>query len=133
MCCKLYVVVDIFCFRQKTAYEMRISYWSSNVCSSDLGRGPDGMEGAVQAEPGVDVAREIVGRGDNRLQRCPHEGVAMFLAPGEGACITPQEGKVGREVDRKSGVLGKGGSVRFYFGGRGDHKNKKTLTPFTQS
>src|SRR3546814_3393550 len=25
-----------FCFRQKTAYEMRISDWSSDVCSSDL-------------------------------------------------------------------------------------------------
>src|SRR3546814_7983050 len=27
----------IFLFRQKTAYEMRISDWSSDVCSSDLG------------------------------------------------------------------------------------------------
>src|SRR3546814_13963333 len=28
---------DRFCFfKQKTAYEMRISYWSSDVCSSDL-------------------------------------------------------------------------------------------------
>src|SRR3546814_10378424 len=26
----------IFCFKQKTAYEMRISDWSSDVCSSDL-------------------------------------------------------------------------------------------------
>src|SRR3546814_10093133 len=25
-----------FCFTQKTAYEMRISDWSSDVCSSDL-------------------------------------------------------------------------------------------------
>src|SRR3546814_9683870 len=25
-----------FFFKQKTAYEMRISYWSSDVCSSDL-------------------------------------------------------------------------------------------------
>src|SRR3546814_6106434 len=27
----------IFFFKQKTAYEMRISDWSSDVCSSDLG------------------------------------------------------------------------------------------------
>src|SRR3546814_8148585 len=27
----------IFLFKQKTAYEMRISDWSSDVCSSDLG------------------------------------------------------------------------------------------------
>src|SRR3546814_639176 len=26
----------LFCFKQKTAYEMRISDWSSGVCSSDL-------------------------------------------------------------------------------------------------
>src|SRR3546814_5135585 len=27
---------DLFFFKQKTAYEMRISDWSSDVCSSDL-------------------------------------------------------------------------------------------------
>src|SRR3546814_15372819 len=27
-----------FLFKQKTAYEMRIRYWSSDVCSSDLSR-----------------------------------------------------------------------------------------------
>src|SRR3546814_7891545 len=26
----------LFCFKQNTAYEMRISDWSSDVCSSDL-------------------------------------------------------------------------------------------------
>src|SRR3546814_6392386 len=26
----------LFCFKQKTAYEMRIKDWSSDVCSSDL-------------------------------------------------------------------------------------------------
>src|SRR3546814_19845628 len=30
------LVVIIFFFKQKTAYEMRISDWSSDVCSSDL-------------------------------------------------------------------------------------------------
>src|SRR3546814_2868914 len=28
--------VLLFFFKQKTAYEVRISYWSSDVCSSDL-------------------------------------------------------------------------------------------------
>src|SRR3546814_4643652 len=28
----------LFCFKQQTAYEMRISDWSSDVCSSDLDR-----------------------------------------------------------------------------------------------
>src|SRR3546814_3927172 len=30
------VVFFVFFFKQKTAYEMRISDWSSDVCSSDL-------------------------------------------------------------------------------------------------
>src|SRR3546814_2308048 len=32
-------VVLVFFFKQKTAYEMRISDWSSDVCSSDLPAG----------------------------------------------------------------------------------------------
>src|SRR3546814_870099 len=35
-------VYDVFFFKQKTAYEMRISDWSSDVCSSDLSRYPRG-------------------------------------------------------------------------------------------
>src|SRR3546814_1681022 len=31
-------VILLFFFKQKTAYEMRISDWSSDVCSSDLAR-----------------------------------------------------------------------------------------------
>src|SRR3546814_3409292 len=30
------LLVYVFFFKQKTAYEMRISDWSSDVCSSDL-------------------------------------------------------------------------------------------------
>src|SRR3546814_2535190 len=33
---KLIVCIFCFFFKQKTAYEMRISDWSSDVCSSDL-------------------------------------------------------------------------------------------------
>src|SRR3546814_9303101 len=38
-----------FFFKQKTAYEMRISYWSSDVCSSDL----------LQDLPHVDIMKPI--------------------------------------------------------------------------
>src|SRR3546814_4301961 len=36
-----FLLCDIFCFffKQKTAYEWRISDWSSDVCSSDLDNG----------------------------------------------------------------------------------------------
>src|SRR3546814_15776205 len=30
------MVIEVYFFKQKTAYEMRISDWSSDVCSSDL-------------------------------------------------------------------------------------------------
>src|SRR3546814_9401579 len=35
--CSRDVDKNFFFFKQKTAYEMRISDWSSDVCSSDLG------------------------------------------------------------------------------------------------
>src|SRR3546814_6245101 len=38
--CSIYVLLFFF-FKQKTAYEMRISDWSSDVCSSDLRPGHD--------------------------------------------------------------------------------------------
>src|SRR3546814_2882422 len=34
--CSGFICVWFFFFKQKTAYEMRISDWSSDVCSSDL-------------------------------------------------------------------------------------------------
>src|SRR3546814_3912853 len=44
--CVVWWVVEVFFFKQKTAYEMRIRDWSSDVCSSDLLDHPD-----VEAEP----------------------------------------------------------------------------------
>src|SRR3546814_10047148 len=46
--------VLFFFFKQKTAYEMRISDWSSDVCSSDLAFGC----GATQRE----IACELIDR-----------------------------------------------------------------------
>src|SRR3546814_10133296 len=43
----LYVLSSFFFFKQKTAYEMRISDWSSDVCSSDL------IATAPQLDPGL--------------------------------------------------------------------------------
>src|SRR3546814_10631760 len=36
----MFVNIFVFFFKQKTAYEMRISDWSSDGCSSDLRRPP---------------------------------------------------------------------------------------------
>src|SRR3546814_5706331 len=40
MCVCICSTTNFFFFKQKTAYEMRISDWSSDVCSSDLGTRP---------------------------------------------------------------------------------------------
>src|SRR3546814_6644206 len=48
-----------FFFKQKTAYEMRISDWSSDVCSSDLqDRGQETDIAAEQPETAVDIGDE---------------------------------------------------------------------------
>src|SRR3546814_4304117 len=44
--CGLDMIDVFFFFKQKTAYDMRISDWSSDVCSSDLSAGPEEMEPA---------------------------------------------------------------------------------------
>src|SRR3546814_5826227 len=106
-----------FFFKQKTAYEMRISDWSSDVCSSDLlAVGQDavvqhGGDDALALDPldlqlhqavveqqdvaGVDVARQAE------------------VADADLAFVA------GRRVgDRKSVVSGKSGSVSVDIGGR---------------
>src|SRR3546814_4705714 len=45
------MILLIFFYKQKTAYEMRISDWSSDVCSSDLRIGRDRDRGNVLAVP----------------------------------------------------------------------------------
>src|SRR3546814_7588139 len=45
-----------FCFKQKTAYEMRISDWSSGVCASDL---PDSLlHGRLENGRGYRIAKK---------------------------------------------------------------------------
>src|SRR3546814_4672905 len=51
------VVSCFFFFKQKTAYEMRISDWSSDVCSSDLPPAGDGT-GTQKPDPGLLLAGE---------------------------------------------------------------------------
>src|SRR3546814_18691643 len=77
-----------FLFKQKTAYEMRISDWSSDVCSSDLGTAAGGQDERPAGEQPRDhpalalakialaKAREDVGDG--------HAGGALDLVVGVG-------------------------------------------------
>src|SRR3546814_1330672 len=91
----------VFFFKQKTAYEMRISDWSSDVCSSDLAAGqamveqvecrqggrrrttefkhrPRGLREFAQLSPAVDQGAlryhdaVQIGRASGRERVCPY-------------------------------------------------------------
>src|SRR3546814_2176982 len=71
-------VLLFFFFKQKTAYEMRISDWSSDVCSSDLLRlaGPPapGVE-ALGADASVlEEALNLLGSGGLAAKPCRQRG-----------------------------------------------------------
>src|SRR3546814_5486951 len=65
--CHLVLMRCLFFFKQKTAYEMRISDWSSDVCSSDLWRsasrrpcsGPRPIRGAWASGCGRSEERRV--------------------------------------------------------------------------
>src|SRR3546814_8445571 len=63
----LFVVLVFFFFKQKTAYEMRISDWSSDVCSSDLNFGISGFIEQDDAEAWQGIQRVAQGPVGRRL------------------------------------------------------------------
>src|SRR3546814_3522576 len=85
----------VFFFKQKTAYEMRISDWSSDVCSSDLfafvmqglGSGPISLFGTPEQKrrwlPGVANGSKIA-------------ALAMS-EPDAGSDVRSEERRVGEE------------------------------------
>src|SRR3546814_4475900 len=96
----VYVFVFFFFFKQKTAYEMRISDWSSDVCSSDLvGRRQDGHAGRGRHLPdsGQRLDPADPGHGeveDHQLGLVPADEVDG-LAPVGG--LRSEERRVGKE------------------------------------
>src|SRR3546814_8076600 len=68
--CCLYV---FFFFRQKTAYDFRISDWSSVVCSSDLGAALAKRHERRQRERQEEERRRQRPRLDERERRRGHE------------------------------------------------------------
>src|SRR3546814_7539874 len=53
----LFCAFCVFLFKQKTAYEMRISDWSSDVCSSDLQRQQGGRDRGHARREGERILR----------------------------------------------------------------------------
>src|SRR3546814_3768899 len=84
-----------FFFKQKTAYEMRISDWSSDVCSSDLGPAlldpRQQIEGVLVRQDHIedrDVAGAVLDTATQgrRGAGCLH-----------GVALRPEERRVGKE------------------------------------
>src|SRR3546814_10786794 len=72
----VFILIDFFFFKQKTAYEMRISDWSSDVCSSDLlllGHGHRGDEQAEADHGGKEENGASVKEQERAPQRHPED------------------------------------------------------------
>src|SRR3546814_9816392 len=133
-----FFVVDsefFFFFKQKTAYELRISDWSSDVCSSDL------VESASLALN--TPAARLIARGEERfllldevealqaskalvVDACRH----VVRDAGTAVSLARRPVLFALARDRKSGVEGKSVSVRVDLGGRRiiNKKNKYQLS-----
>src|SRR3546814_4250967 len=72
----------LFFFKQKTAYEMRISDWSSDVCSSDLAR-DDGAHGGT--DPPAVVYTYMPGRGKVWAEKLLGDFTGIVQCDGYGA------------------------------------------------
>src|SRR3546814_16889635 len=99
-----------FLFKQKTAYEMRISDWSSDVCSSDLstrrsGSSCGGIGSAVQCSSATlwnAMPETSVATGTRPFAARATPGTIAIVVPA-GACIASrnvirsEERRVGKE------------------------------------
>src|SRR3546814_10193666 len=101
--CKLGVLVvmynSFFFFKQKTAYEMRISDWSSDVCSSDLqpllsdspSTATTGLERPWQRRDIPDRQRVVLARAGRlpHFARWRHAAFSDRAAPGSSVAAVP--------------------------------------------
>src|SRR3546814_2365966 len=95
-------------FKQKTAYEMRISDWSSDVCSSDLARSGDRRIRKLQACRGVARRqRTHLHAVDVGRPACGIEGRLPVEGMGGGAMVMqlfmPRHRQIGRASCRERG------------------------------
>src|SRR3546814_3907345 len=74
----LFVFYFFFFFKQKTAYEMRISDWSSDVCSSDL----------TSFSPSSNESAPLATRAENSPRECPAAIEGLNPVPDVRAKIT---------------------------------------------
>src|SRR3546814_12687102 len=91
-----YIFTVFFYFKQKTAYEMRISDWSSDVCSSDLVQKFFGVARArsrlhAEAAVSANLALPLLGRAFRMGGICP----ALSREPNARRRIRPFRAAIG--------------------------------------
>src|SRR3546814_10884025 len=86
----------LFFFKQKTAYEMRISDWSSDVCSSDL----IGIPADLSSLAGIKMLVEAIGEREKALHILVNNAGTLVDAPVDEY---PEEGwdQIGRASCRE--------------------------------
>src|SRR3546814_5645952 len=97
----------VFFFKQKTAYEMRISDWSSDVCSSDLADGTHTII-AVDETTRIKASGGFLGLSRSKL-------VAELLLNGLPVSVETLQwdgGLVAREIDLKDKELKTAAMIR---------------------
>src|SRR3546814_11634671 len=133
-----------FFFKQKTAYEVRISYWSSDVCSSDLPAFDSGATCSASPSPKTSSPWSKDGSCYDALSLFRFSSTAQ-CRPSQRASLAHQHGfaemefycrrythekaafipRPPRQPDRKSVVQGKSVLGRVDLGGRRLTKKKK--------
>src|SRR3546814_17917755 len=113
--------VVFFFFKQKTAYEMRISDWSSDVCSSDRASGQHSTNITHQASRAIRVFMVGPPVERHRCTRSNHHRAGSGRRPQAVCAETPDAA-----TDRKRVVWGQRGSVRVALGGSRAIQKKKT-------
>src|SRR3546814_6499923 len=99
-----------FFFKQKTAYEMRISDWSSDVCSSDLrmSEKPTFMNSAnarVEVNSSNSTSTPKKSSRITTLQMVGQTSTSAVVVPTRSACSMPSpvKPKIGRASCRERG------------------------------
>src|SRR3546814_4392125 len=85
-----------FFFKQKTAYEMRISDWSSDVCSSDLPQVEAARVQRSQAQVNLDRTT-VRSPSAGRIAQSDRLQVGQMMVAGLPAVTRSEERRVGKE------------------------------------
>src|SRR3546814_5642693 len=100
-------------FKHKTAYEMRISDWSSDVCSSDLQAcaRPDQIGGGADIDHSIGIQRQHHQRQRTTLgQLLPRQKVGVVFQGADDNLIARIEKEfqpIGQKIQRRSGAMAK--------------------------